>query len=108
LLIILHVALLVIVIRIYLVERTPAVGLLLLACIAYTLARFAWFSFDLAIDLASLPFTRSTSPILAPWKFYSTRLLHVAFMLFIIFALRAMRRDRARDPESKHLTNRCS
>ena len=107
-LIILHVALLVVAVRIYLAERTRAACLLLLACIAYTLARFAWFSYDLAIDLVSLPFTKSTSPMLGPWKFYSIRLLHIAFMVLIISALRTMRRDRASDSASNHLTNRSS
>ena len=100
LLIILHVALLVIAVRVYLAERTRVVGLLLLACVAYTLAGFAWFAYDLIIDLTSLPFTPSTSPLLQLWRFYSTRLLHAAFMLLIIFALCAIRRGKASDPAS--------
>jgi hypothetical protein len=101
LLIILHVVLLVVAIRVYVTERTRAAGLLLLACIAYTLARFAWFSYDLAIDLISLPAPKSKSPTLGPWSFYLIRFFHLAFMLLVIFALRTMRRG-----ASNHLTNR--
>jgi uncharacterized membrane protein YwaF len=103
LLIILHVVLLVVAIRVYVTKRTRAAGLLLLACIAYTLARFAWFSYDLAIEIASLPIPKSKSPSLRPWSFYSIRFFHIAFMLLIILALRAIRRG-----TSDHLTNRSS
>jgi uncharacterized membrane protein len=103
LLIILHVALLVVAIRVYLAKRTRATGLLLLACVAYTLARFAWFTYDFAIEIASLPIPKSKSPALHPWSFYSIRFFHVAFMLLIIVALGAIRRG-----ASDHLTNRSS
>src|SRR5437764_15278011 len=101
LLIALHVTLIVVAVRVYLAERTRAVGLLLLACVAYTLARFAWFSYDLAIEATSLPIPTSKSPTLGPWSFYSIRFFHVAFMLLVILALRMMR-HRA----SNHLTKR--
>jgi hypothetical protein len=101
LLIVLHVVLIVVAVRVYLAEPTRGVGLLLLACIAYTLARFAWFSYDLAINLASLPIPKSKSPTLGSWSFYSIRFFHVAFMVLVVLALRAMRRG-----TSNHLTNR--
>jgi hypothetical protein len=101
LLIVLHVVLIVVAVRVYLAERTRASGFLLLACIAYTLARFAWFSYDLLIELTSLPIPKSKSPTLGPWSFYSIRFFHVAFMLLVIIALRIMRRGTA-----NHLTNR--
>jgi hypothetical protein len=100
LLILLHVALIVVAARVYLAERTRALGFFLLACIAYTLARFAWCSYDLAIDLTSLPIPKSKSPTLGPWSFYSIRFFHVAFMLLVILALRTMRRG-----ASNHLIN---
>ena len=101
LLIILHVVLLVIAVRVYLHQRTRAVGLLLLAVIAYTLARLAWFSYDSVVYLASLPLPKSKSSTLGPWSFYSIRFFHIAFIVLIILALRALRRG-----TSNHLTNR--
>jgi len=81
LLIILHVVLLVVAIRVYVAKHTRSAGLLLLACIAYTLARFAWFSYDLTIEVVSLPIPKSKSPSLRYWSFYSIRFFHIAFML---------------------------
>lgn len=93
LLIILHVVLLVVAIRVYVAKRTRAAGLLLLACLAYTLARLAWFSYDAAIEIASLPIPKSKSPSLRPWSFYSIRFFHIAFILLIVLALHAIKRD---------------
>jgi uncharacterized membrane protein YwaF len=101
LLIILHVVLLVIAIRVYVAERSRAAGLLLLACIAYTLARFAWFGYDLAIDITSLPMPKSKSATLGPWSFYSIRFFHVAFMALAVLTFRAMKRG-----APHHLTKR--
>ena len=101
LLIVLHVVLLVIAIRVYIAQRTRVAALLLFACIAYSLARAAWFSYDLAIEIGSLSLPKSKSPTLGPVSFYSIRFFHIAFMLLIILALRALRRY-----ASTHLTNR--
>ena len=92
LLIILHVVVIVVAVRVYLAERSRTSGFLLLACIAYTLARFAWFAYDLVIQVTSLPIPKSKSATLEPWSFYSIRFFHVAFMVLIILALRTLRR----------------
>jgi len=91
LLIILNVVLLVVATRLYVTQHTRAAALLLLACIAYTLARLGWFGYDLAIDVASLPLPKSKSHTLGPWSFYAIRFFHVAFILLLILAFRIMR-----------------
>jgi hypothetical protein len=93
--IILCIVLLVVAIRTYRVHRTRSLRLLLYACICYTLVRFAWFTYDLAITLFSLPVTHSTAPAFQQWKFYSGRALHVAFLVFMILALRGLKREPA-------------
>ena len=90
--IILCIVLVVVAFRTYRVQRTRGLRLLLYASICYALVRFGWFTYDLAIYSLSLPLTQSTTPSLHGWKLYSGRALHVAFLLFMIFGLRFLRR----------------
>ncbi len=93
--IILCIVLVVVAFRTYRMQRTRGLRLLLYASICYALVRFGWFTYDLAISSFSLPVIQSTTQVLHGWKLYSGRVLHVAFLLFMIFGLRSLRRAAA-------------
>jgi hypothetical protein len=90
--IILCIVLVVVAFRTYRMQRTRGLRLLFYASICYALVRFGWFTYDLAIYSLSLPLAQSTTPAFHGWKLYSGRALHVAFLLFMIFGLRFLRR----------------
>ncbi len=91
--IVLCIVLVVVAIRTYRMQRTRGFRLLLNASICYALARFGWFTYDLAIYSFSLPLKQSGAPVLHEWKLYSGRVLHIAFLMFMILGLRSLRRE---------------
>jgi hypothetical protein len=91
---VLSAVLLVLAAQAYRARGTSGFRLLLFASITYVLVRFAWFSYDLVIALFSLHLRQSSASVLADWKLWSARLLHIVFLAFMIFAVRALRRER--------------
>jgi uncharacterized membrane protein len=95
LLLVLHVAMLFLAVDTDRAKPTRPRGLLLLACISYTLAQLGWFSFGFVAGFFHITLSASTKAILLSWQVYSIRAFNAAFLLLMICAFRAMKQPPA-------------
>jgi cytochrome bd-type quinol oxidase subunit 2 len=99
--VVLQIVLVVVAIRVYRLQRTRPLQLLMWACLAYVFSSLAWYFFYVVRAALQYPILVARHPEVSEWQGYTNRASQIVFMILMLLVFRSLYRGGQSDATPK-------